>query len=85
MMTRILASFILLLSILYMPFWLSVILALIAMAYFSFFWESVALFFLSDSLYGISEIRFFNVFLLSTIISILVLIIIELIKKKLRV
>ncbi|MCX6751726.1 MAG: hypothetical protein NT161_03125 [Candidatus Nomurabacteria bacterium] len=67
-----------------MPFWVSVILALAGMIYFSFFWEGVALFFLSDLLYGTSEARFFNIFFISTIISFIVLIIIELSKKKLR-
>jgi len=68
-----------------MPFWLSVILALAAIVYFSFFWESVALFFLSDLLYGTSEARFLNIFFISTIISILFLTIIELLKKKIRI
>ncbi|MEK7060002.1 MAG: hypothetical protein AAB970_00060 [Patescibacteria group bacterium] len=84
MIKRILAILILLLSILFMPFWLSVILALAGMIYFSFFWESVALFFLSDLLYGISEARFLNIFFISTIVSSIILIIIELLKKKLR-
>jgi len=85
MVLRILASLVLLLSILYMPFWLSIILALAAMVYFSFFWESIILFFLSDLLYGTSEIRFLNIFFVSTIISFLFLIIIELLKKKIRI
>ncbi|MFA5095179.1 MAG: hypothetical protein WC447_00745 [Candidatus Paceibacterota bacterium] len=68
-----------------MPFWVSIILALAGMVYFSFFWESVVLFFLSDLLYGVSEARFFNIFFVSLIVSFLVLIIIELLKKKIRV
>jgi len=67
-----------------MPFWLSVILALAGMVYFSFFWESVFLFFISDLLYGVKEARFFNIFFVSLIVSFLTLIIIELLKKKLR-
>ncbi|MEK7104512.1 MAG: hypothetical protein AAB868_00550 [Patescibacteria group bacterium] len=85
MTLRILASLILVLSILFLPFWVSVVLALVGMAYFSFFWESVFLFFLSDLLYGVSETRFFNVFFVSLIVSFLALIIIELLKKKIRV
>lgn len=84
MILRILASLVILLSILFMPFWLSAILALVGMVYFSFFWEGVALFFLSDLLYGTSEVRFLGIFFVSTIISFIVLIIIELSKKKLR-
>ena len=68
-----------------MPFWLSIILILIAMAYFLFFLEGIVLFFLSDLLYGTSEIRFLNIFFISTIISFLFLIIIELLKKKIRI
>jgi len=68
-----------------MPFWLSVILVLGAMAYFSFFWEGVLLFFISDLLYGVKETRFLGIFFVSLIISSLSLIIIELLKKKIRV
>jgi hypothetical protein len=68
-----------------MPFWLSVILALAGMVYFSFFWESVLLFFLSDLLYGAREARFFNIFFISLIVSFVVLLVIELLKKKIRV
>jgi hypothetical protein len=68
-----------------MPFWISIVLALAGMIYFSFFWESVVLFFLSDLLYGVNEARFFNMFFISLIVSFLVLIIIELLKKKIRV
>lgn len=82
---RILASLLLLLSILYMPLWLSAILALVGMLYFSFFWESVVLFFLSDLLYGVREARFFNIFFVSLIVSFLVLVLIELLKRKIRV
>jgi hypothetical protein len=68
-----------------MPFWVSILLALAGMICFSFFWESVILFLLSDLLYGAGEARFFNIFFVSLIVSFLVLIIIELIKKKVRV
>ncbi|PIP68995.1 hypothetical protein COW91_01770 [Candidatus Nomurabacteria bacterium CG22_combo_CG10-13_8_21_14_all_32_8] len=84
-MLRILALLVLLVSIFYMPFWLSIILALTAMIYFSFFWEGVILFFISDLLYGIKEEKFFNIFFVSFIISFLVLIVIELLKKKIRI
>ena len=85
MILRIFASLIILLSILYMPFWLSIVLALIAMIYFSFFWESVVLFFISDLLYGVGETKFFGIFFVSSIISFLVFILIEIIKKKIRI
>lgn len=85
MAIRILAFIILLLSILFMPFWVSLILALAAMAYFSFFWESVLLFFLSDLLYGVKEIKFFNIYFVSFIVSFIILVVLELLKKKIRV
>jgi hypothetical protein len=84
MALRILASLILLLSILFMPFWLSVILALAGMAYFSFFWEAIILFFLSELLYGVNEIRFSNIFFIYLIMPFATLLIIEFLKKKLR-
>lgn len=85
MVFRILAFFILLWSIFFMPFWLSVILAVAGMIYFSFFWEAVFLFFLSDLLYGIKEVKFLNLYFISFIISFFILIVIEFIKKKTRI
>jgi hypothetical protein len=67
-----------------MPFWVSIILALAGMAYFSFFWEAVILFFLSELLYGVNEIRLSNIFFISLIIPFATLLIIEFLKKKLR-
>ncbi len=81
---RISAFFVLLFSILFMPFWLSVILALLGIVYFSFFWEAVALLFLSDLLYGAGEARYFYIVFISLIISVLVLIALEFLKKKLK-
>ncbi len=85
MLLRILASLILLISLLFLPFWLSVLLALLAMAYFNLYWEGVVLFFLSDLLYGVGEARFRGVFFLSAVVSSLMLLVIELAKKKIRV
>jgi len=84
MLFRILASVILLWSVLFMPFWVSVILALMGMVYFPFFLEAVFLFFLSDLLYGIPEPRFFNTVFVSFIMALVCFIVLELIKKKLR-
>lgn len=64
-----------------MPFWLSTILVLTAMIYFSFFWEGVILFFISDLLFGVEEVRFLNVFFVSFIIAFVILIVIEILKK----
>jgi len=84
MILRISASILLLFSILFMPFWVSVTLALAGMIYFSIFWEAVILFLLSDLLYGVKEAEFHGVIFISFIVSILVLIIMEFLKKKIR-
>ena len=85
MALRILVSVLLLFSVLFLPFWVTVILALAGMIYFPVYWEAVALFFLSDLLYGTREARYFDIFFVSFIVSFLVLIIIELLKKKIRI
>lgn len=84
MILRIIASLIILLSILFLPFWVSVILALIATIYFRVFWEAIILFFISDLLYGAKEARFFNITLVSTIFIVIILLLVEFIKKKLK-
>ena len=67
-----------------MPFWVSVILALIGMFYFNVFWEAVILFLLSDLLYGVREAKFSGAIFISFIGSLAVFLIIEIIKKKLK-
>jgi hypothetical protein len=67
-----------------MPFWVSVILALALMIYFNVFWEAVILFLLSDLLFGVREAKFNNMVFVSFILSTFVLIIIEIVKKKLK-
>lgn len=84
MVQRILASILLLISILFLPFWVSVILALAGIIYFSFYWEGVILFLLSDLLYGTQEGLFLNIISTSFVVSFLVLVITELVKKKLK-
>lgn len=84
MALRISIVLILLISILYLPFWLSLIIAISAMAYFSFFWEAVLLFFISDLIYGAQEAKFSYEIYISLLISITSLLMIEIIKNKLR-
>lgn len=84
MVLRIISTIILILSILFLPLWMSTILALVCMIYFSIYFEAVLVFFLSDLLHGVREIRFFNIIFVSSIISAIVLLIIELVKKKLK-
>ncbi|MEK9182820.1 MAG: hypothetical protein AAB809_01945 [Patescibacteria group bacterium] len=84
MVHRILASIILLLSVLFMPFWVSAVLAFAGMVYFSFFVEAVILFFLSDLLYGAGEAKFVDIVFVSLIISALTLLVLEFLKRKLK-
>ena len=84
MLSRILAILALLFSILFLPLWVSVILALGAMIYFSFFLEAVFLFLLSDFLYAVPEERYYGTVFTSFIVSFLVLLLIEGVKKKVR-
>ncbi len=81
---RIAFSILLLFSILFMPFYISMFLALIGMAYFAFFIEAIFLFFLIDLLYGVKEIRYHNNIFLSLLIITIIFISIEIIKKKLK-
>lgn len=84
MVLRISASIILLFSILFMPFWISVILALVGIAYFPFFLEAIFLSLLSDFLYGAKEAGFFNINLVFFAITLICFIVLELLKSKLR-
>jgi len=85
MALRISSSFVLLISLLYMPFWVSVILALVMILYFSFFGESTILFLISDLLFGVKEAMFLNEVFISFVVSIVVLTIVEIVKNKLRI
>ena len=67
-----------------MPFWVSVILALAGMIYFNVFWEAVVLFLLADLLFGVREVKFHNMIFISLIMTTIILIIIEMVKKKLK-
>ncbi|MFA5778461.1 MAG: hypothetical protein WC870_03195 [Candidatus Paceibacterota bacterium] len=84
MLLRILASVLLLFSILFMPFWASTLLVLLGMIYFNIFWEAVVLFLLSDLLYGIREEKFYGAIFISSVATGVLLIITEIIKKKLK-
>lgn len=84
MALRILAFFVLAFSIFFMPFWVSIVLALVGMVYFSVFFEAVILFFLSDLLFGVKEAKFFDMVFVSFFICLVLLIVIEIFKKKLK-
>lgn len=84
MLIRILAAAVLLFSVLFMPLWVSAILALAGMFYFHIFWEAVLLFLISDLLYGVKDTRLWNLYFVSFFISLILILIIEIVKKKLR-
>lgn len=84
MLLRILASFILLFSVLFLPLWVSILVGFFAMIYFSLFWEAVAIFLLSDLLYGTKETKSIHAIFISFTVTLLFLVIIEIIKKKIK-
>jgi hypothetical protein len=83
-MLRILAFIILMLSMLFLPFWVLVLFTFFAMIYFFMFWEAVLIFLFSDLLHGIPENKTFHIIFLSFFIALLMLIIIEFLKRKLN-
>jgi len=84
MIKRIGFSLLLLVSVLFWPFWLSLILVLFGISYFSNYWEGIVIFFLSDLLLGVPKERFFNFELVGTLSALISLVLIELLKKKLK-
>ncbi|MEX2052179.1 MAG: hypothetical protein WD991_00595 [Candidatus Paceibacterota bacterium] len=75
---------ILLFSVLFLPFWLSALIAFLGILYFHIFLEAVVLFFLSDLLYGVGEPKLFGIYIASTLTSLLILAIIEILKRRLK-
>lgn len=85
MIIRILSAILLFFCVIFLPFWLSIVLAAVAMFYFSFFFEAVFILLVSDLLYGAHETRFAGTVFASFILSLVLLIIIELAKKRMRI
>jgi hypothetical protein len=81
MVIRISAFILLLISILFWPFWVSVILALVGIVYFDKFYEAPLLFMLSDILNGTPEAKFSGMVFVSFFASIIILLIAEALKK----
>lgn len=81
---RILASFILLFSVVFLPFFVSVILALVFMAYFALFFEAILILFMSDLIFGVKEMRFSYEPVVVLVVTVFVFILFEFIKKKLK-
>jgi hypothetical protein len=83
MLLRIFASIILLLSLLFMPFWFSAVLCMLCMVYFSFFVEGVVLITMQEALYGSIETKFFNEVFVVSFVCLLTFLLIQFLKKKL--
>lgn len=81
---RIFYGAILLFSILFMPLWVSVILAFGGMIYFPVYAEAVILFLLSDLLFGARIAKYGEMIFVSFLIFLAALLILEGFKKKLK-
>ncbi|MCF7833939.1 MAG: hypothetical protein K9L98_03540 [Candidatus Pacebacteria bacterium] len=81
---RILAVVILGVSIIFLPFWVSAVLAFGMMFYFRYFIEAVFLFLISDLIFGVSEEKYGTFTFLSMFLTAIMLLIIEYTKKKTR-
>lgn len=81
---RIGLSAFLLVSILFLPYWVSLVLVVLGIIIFSIYFEGVTLLFLSDLLFGIPEHKLFNLYFFSFFLTLLLLIGAEFLKKKLK-
>lgn len=81
---RIALSLILLLSVLFSPVYISLALALIGIVYFSYYVEAIVLLLVSDLLYGVGEVRYYNSPFLTLLIVTVVFVLIELLKRQLK-
>ncbi len=84
MALRVIYSIILLFSVLFLPFWVSIILAFVGIVRFPLYLEATILFLISDLLYGAKEIHLHNIYFVSLIGTLVLLILIETFKKKLK-
>ncbi|MFC1720851.1 hypothetical protein ACFL0K_01210 [Patescibacteria group bacterium] len=81
---RIIADLILLLSVLFMPWWLTVILAFVLVFYFKSYYEFIIAGVLTDALYGVPQDWLFDLTLMYTSFSIVIFIFIQWLKTRLR-
>jgi len=81
---RITFSGLLLISILFFPFFISLIIAVAGMFFIKYYWEVLVLFFIFDLIYGIQGNTIFSFYFGSLLLAICLLLIIEFFKKKLR-
>lgn len=84
MKARVLFSLILLLSVLFAPLWLSLLLVVFGMFYFFMFFEGIVIFLVSDLIFGVAERGYFGIVFSSAVIALVLFVIIEISKKKLK-
>ncbi|OGI92405.1 hypothetical protein A2933_00385 [Candidatus Nomurabacteria bacterium RIFCSPLOWO2_01_FULL_46_18] len=82
MTVRIIFFIILLASILFLPFWVSFLLAIIGMVFFLYYFEAIFILFISDLLYGATEARYFNLTFVSLVLSVILFLAIQFLKKR---
>ena len=84
MLPRVIATVVLFLSIFFMPFWVSFIIALCAMMYFRYFFEALILFFIGDLMYGTNEPKFFGITFVLTLTACILFACVEFMKTRLK-
>jgi hypothetical protein len=77
-------NFIFFCSILFLPFPVSLALLLIGMIYFPHYFEGIIVFLISDLMFGVKEVYFHGEIFISLIVALLLFIIVESFKKKVR-
>lgn len=84
MVKRVFFSIILLFSVLFLPFYITIPLAIFGLFYFPVYFESIVLLFISDLLYGAKEMRYFDFRFVMSSLTLLLFILIVFFKKKLK-
>ena len=84
MVHRLILDTLLVLSVILMPFWFTVVFALILLFYFKDFWEIIPILFLVDLLYAVPEHRFINVVIILLVDASIVYLISGSLKQKLK-
>lgn len=85
MMIRILFSVLLLISILFFPFYIPIIIGILGIIYFKFYFEAIILFFLSDMIFGTAREGLFNIVFISSLLSLVFMISTEIVKTRIRI
>lgn len=84
MMKRAVGIGIVILSMLYLPFWVTAVISVAAMVYFRWFFEAVIIFFCIDALFGAPSARFFHTYTAVTLLGLLTLCVVEYVKTRVR-